>query len=90
MFGQYLVHHQEIVGERDEQGDFVIGPSPEIRRLLEGSTHPIVYCDLIGHIVLHSPDERQRFLETDALEDRIEQLIASIVGGMTAPLTDEA
>jgi Lon protease-like protein len=87
LFGQYLVLHHEIVGERDAEGNFVVGSSPEIRRLLEGSTHPVVYCDLIGHIVLSSPAERQLFLETDALEDRIEQLIAAIAGGMASPVT---
>jgi ATP-dependent Lon protease len=90
LFGQYLVLHHEIVGERDDEGNFVVGSSPEIRRLLEGSTHPVVYCDLIGHIVLSSPAERQLFLETDALEDRIEQLIAAIAEGMADPLTDDA
>lgn len=91
LFGQYLVLHHQIVGERDDEGNFVVGPSPEIRRLLEGSTHPVVYCDLIGHIVLSSPAERQLFLETDALEDRIDQLIAAIAGGMADPVdVDEA
>jgi len=87
LFGQYLVLHHEIVGERDAEGNFVVGSSPEIRRLLEGSTHPVVYCDLIGHIVLSSPAERQLFLETNALEDRIEQLIAAIAVGMASPVT---
>jgi Lon protease-like protein len=87
LFGQYLVLHHEIVGERDAEGNFVVGSSPEIRRLLEGSTHPVVYCDLIGHIVLSSPAERQLFLETDALEDRIEQLIAALAGGIASPVT---
>jgi Lon protease-like protein len=77
-FGQFLVAHEEIVGDRDENGQFVVGQSPEIRRLLEGSTHPVVYCDLIGHLVLSSPEDRQKFLETDSLEERIEQLIAAI------------
>jgi ATP-dependent Lon protease len=90
LFGQYLVQHQDIVGHKDDDGSFVLGPSPEIRRLLEGSTHPVVYCDLIGHIVLGSAAERQLFLETDTLEDRIEQLIAAIAGGMSEPLVDDA
>jgi hypothetical protein len=36
---------------------------------------------------LSSPAERQLFLETNALEDRIEQLIAAIAVGMASPVT---